>query len=251
MKKNDLNKIFVKTKLRNTNGKSISINNDAQNLYLNDNTENNVSKKKTIKDKLKSIPQETFSQVENDSEESNLNSESESESETESEQDELIKTNEEIIENAEEDDNNSVSDSETEVESETETETEVEAETETETDANIAASEIVETDNDKDTEVKNEDEECIFEYDDVIDDKDLEVKPYQIPMNERSTDKQLTHYEKVRILGVRAKQIAMGAKVMVKYDQNMSSIELATHELNNKMTPLLLKRPLPNNSYEI
>jgi hypothetical protein len=31
----------------------------------------------------------------------------------------------------------------------------------------------------------------------------------------------------------------------------MSSIELAKYELNKKMTPLIIKRPLPNKSYEM
>ena len=242
MKKNDLNKIFVKTKIKNDNGKSINIPNTAQNLYLNP-----VSKKK----QLKSIQQETFNQVENDSEESESSSSTESESD--SEEDELEKINDDIIDesNIEQIDNN-----ESDIESETEeTENEEETETETETETNAIVSEVIETDynDDKDTDIKNEDynEDCLYEYDEILDDKESDKKEYQIPQEERITDKQLTHYEKVRILGVRSKQIAMGAKVMVKYDTNMSSIELAKYELNNKMTPLIIKRPLPNNSFEM
>lgn len=242
MKKNDLNNIFVKTKIKTTNGNSIIIPNTAQNLYLND------EKKQHIK--LKSIPQETYNQTNNDSEESESDS-TESDSD-ELETDENNDKKEDIVEeiNIDQSDNDTASNIESESESESISDSESVNETETE----IERSEAVETEynDDKDSYVKNEDDdECIFEYDDIIDDKDSDNKIYQIPQNERITDKQLTYYEKIRVLGIRAKQIAMGAKVMVKYDTNMSSVELAKHELNNKTMPLMIKRPLPNNTFEI
>ena len=205
---------------------------------------------KLLKKKLKSIQQETYKQVENDSEESE--SDNSAESESESDDNSIENTNEIIIDeqNAEQVESNE-NESDTERESDTETETETETEAEPETETEIVASEVVETEyneDDKNADTKNEDDD---NEDDILDEKDSDNKIYQIPQNERVTDKQMTHYEKVRVLGVRAKQISMGAKVMVKYDQSMSSIELAKHELNNKITPLMIKRPLPNNSYEI
>ena len=218
MNKNDLNKIFVNTKIRNDNGKSITIPNTAQNLYLNNNLVS-VSKKK----QLKSIKQETYNQIENDSEESDSDNTEESDSDEndieKNNDDEIVDPNiEQIKTNKNESDN----------ESESETETETETISESETDTDIVVSEVVETEyneDDKDTEKKNDDEneDCMYEYDDIIDDKDSDKKTYQTPQNERITDNQMTHYEKIRILGIRSKQIAMGAKVMVKYNQNMSS----------------------------
>jgi DNA-directed RNA polymerase subunit K/omega len=108
-----------------------------------------------------------------------------------------------------------------------------------------------EKDTDKDTEINNEDDDCLYYDDDLVEERDSEIQVYEIPREERMTDPQLTHYEKVRILGIRAKQIAMGSKVMVKYDNSFGPVELAKYELQHKTTPLVIKRPLPDNTYEI
>jgi len=106
-----------------------------------------------------------------------------------------------------------------------------------------------EKDTDKDTEINDEDDDCLY-YDDLVE-RDSERQVYEIPRADRMTDPQLTHYEKVRLLGIRAKQIAMGSKVMVKYDNSFGPVELAKYELKHKTTPLVIKRPLPDNTYEI
>ena len=74
---------------------------------------------------------------------------------------------------------------------------------------------------------------------------------FQIPDNERISKPILTKYEKVRILGTRAKQISDGSKVFVKYECARSAMELAELELKYKMIPLKIKRPMPNGKYEI
>lgn len=61
----------------------------------------------------------------------------------------------------------------------------------------------------------------------------------------------LTKYERVRILGTRAKQLALGAPPLVKNVSNKSPIEIAEIELMMNMIPFKIKRPLPNNTYEI
>lgn len=91
----------------------------------------------------------------------------------------------------------------------------------------------------------------IFQIDDLINKTDEKVKLTQIPENERSTDNFLTEYEKIRILGIRTKQIIMGSKPMVKYNQILNPFELAKFELKNKSTPLIIKRVLPNNKFEL
>jgi DNA-directed RNA polymerase subunit K/omega len=55
----------------------------------------------------------------------------------------------------------------------------------------------------------------------------------------------------VRLLGTRAKQISDGSKVFVKYDGAKSAMELAELELEHKIIPLKIKRPMPNGRYEI
>ena len=228
MDNNDLKNLFVKSKIKNSNNKSITIANTAQNLYL------NQQPKETIK--LKSIVQETLKKNE---EESDVN---ESESETD------IENEDEEEEEEEEEEENE--DKESGSEDETEEETETEKEKESEVEQEIGA---VETDynEEKDSENINNEDDCLYDYDDEIDNTDFDIKQIEVVNNERITDIQLTHYEKVRLLGIRAKQISMGAKVMVKHDTSMSAIELAKYELNNKTTPLIIKRPLPNNTYEL
>ena len=60
-----------------------------------------------------------------------------------------------------------------------------------------------------------------------------------------------TKYESARIIGARALQIAMGAPLLLKYDQdklkaiNYSPIELAKEEFFNGVLPITIKRPLP------
>lgn len=93
--------------------------------------------------------------------------------------------------------------------------------------------------------------ECYFEYDNVIDEYANLGPATQVPDDERITLNKLTKYEMVRILGIRAQQISVGAKSLVKNIEGKSPVEIAIYELKNKMTPFKIKRPLPNNTYEI
>jgi DNA-directed RNA polymerase subunit K len=61
----------------------------------------------------------------------------------------------------------------------------------------------------------------------------------------------VTKYEKARIVGARALQIAMGAPVLIKLEKkylesiNYSPIEIAKKEFNDELLPISIKRPLP------
>ena len=61
----------------------------------------------------------------------------------------------------------------------------------------------------------------------------------------------VTKYEKARIVGARALQIAMGAPMLMKVSKkdfekmNFSPIEIAKREFNNELLPISIKRPLP------
>ena len=63
--------------------------------------------------------------------------------------------------------------------------------------------------------------------------------------------KKLTKYEKARILGARALQIAMGAPILAKMKKakyvelNYNPIEIAKVEFEKGVLPLTIKRPLP------
>ena len=61
----------------------------------------------------------------------------------------------------------------------------------------------------------------------------------------------LTKYEKARILGVRATQIANGAPTFVDSSSNEKDpLILAEQELKAGKTPLIIRRWLPDGSYE-
>ena len=61
----------------------------------------------------------------------------------------------------------------------------------------------------------------------------------------------LTKYEKTRVLGIRAKQINNGAKPMTKVPDNvMDGYLIALKELEEKIIPVIIRRPLPNGSSE-
>ncbi len=188
--------------------------------------------------------------ISNVSSDSDLSSDSSLDSDTDSDND---------SDNDNDNDNNKEEnklDSEDEMNSDSNSEEEsIDEESESESDSD--AEEVINTEynddgvNEKDTEANEDDVDCLYQYDELVEEKDVDRKAYEITGNDRMTDPQLTHYEKIRLLGIRSKQIAMGAKVMVKYDNEMSAVELARYELNNKTTPLIIKRQLPDNSYEL
>ena len=60
-----------------------------------------------------------------------------------------------------------------------------------------------------------------------------------------------TKYEKARIIGARALQIAMGAPILIKINEeflkeiNHNPIEIAKSEFEKEVLPITIKRPLP------
>ncbi len=60
-----------------------------------------------------------------------------------------------------------------------------------------------------------------------------------------------TKYERARTIGARALQISMGAPILIKLSKkelekiNYNPIEIAKKELENKVIPLTIRRPLP------
>ena len=60
-----------------------------------------------------------------------------------------------------------------------------------------------------------------------------------------------TKYEIARIIGARALQVAMGAPLLIKLNEedlekiNYSTIEIAKMEFNAGVLPISIKRPLP------
>ena len=97
-----------------------------------------------------------------------------------------------------------------------------------------------ELDNDDDND--EEDEEFFDddgkEFTDIVAPEDRVTKPY------------LTKYERVRLLGDRTKQISLGAKPMIKDSEHLPPKDVAELELDHRVMPLFIERPLPNGKKE-
>lgn len=75
-------------------------------------------------------------------------------------------------------------------------------------------------------------------------------KARAVPKAERQTTPYMTKYEKARILGTRALQISMNAPVLVALEGETDPLVIAQKELSAKKIPLLIRRFLPDGSYE-
>ncbi|GAA5962577.1 hypothetical protein JCM5350_007570 [Sporobolomyces pararoseus] len=67
---------------------------------------------------------------------------------------------------------------------------------------------------------------------------------------ERVTTPYMTKYERARILGTRALQISMNAPVLVPLEGESDPLVIAQKELSAKKIPLVVRRFLPDGSYE-
>lgn len=168
-----------------------------------------------------------------------------------------------VVNNAEGDGNDDEFDEEDALDSEVEDEDKLDedVEIEEENDEKSEESEVSEPATDDEGEYK---EKCIYKYadegsddefDDVneeifSDDNNDEAVPERVPDDERITKPIMTKYEMVRLLGIRTRQIALGAKPMIKNTENLSSKEIAELELKTNMIPLIVIRPLPNGRKE-
>lgn len=112
----------------------------------------------------------------------------------------------------------------------------------------------------KDDGKKDDDDGCLYNFTKNLDeeeeeedigltDEDVEIE--KIKVVEKITKPFLTKYERVRALGARAKQLSMGAKPMLKGVEGLSAKEVAKLELENKVLPFIIERPLPNGKVEV
>lgn len=60
----------------------------------------------------------------------------------------------------------------------------------------------------------------------------------------------LCRYEHARVLGTRANHIAMGAPVMAVIGKETNPLKIAMMELKQKKISLIIRRYLPDGSYE-
>jgi len=81
----------------------------------------------------------------------------------------------------------------------------------------------------------------------------LEVlKSYSVSIDKskRITTRYMTKYERARVLGTRALQISMNAPVMVDISGETDPLKIAMKELRERKIPMIIRRYLPDNSYE-
>lgn len=120
-----------------------------------------------------------------------------------------------------------------------------------------------------DKEEESGDEECLYNLtkkkniididleegeDNFDDEEELEQKnkiaSKYVKPDERVTKPFLFEFERVRILGERAKQLSLGAKPMLKNIENYDPKMIARMELKNKVLPLIILRELPDGRIE-
>ena len=67
---------------------------------------------------------------------------------------------------------------------------------------------------------------------------------------ERVTTPYLTKYERARLLGTRALQLSFNAPVMVALEGEVDPLTIAEKELRERRVPFIIRRFLPDNTYE-
>ena len=111
---------------------------------------------------------------------------------------------------------------------------------------------IDETELKKEIGIENGDEDIFDCFYDIEQNEVNNIQKNDVPKEDRITMPYLTKYERVRILGTRAKQISLGAKILVNNIDltTKSHIEIATIELELGVIPFKIRRPLPNGQVE-
>lgn len=126
---------------------------------------------------------------------------------------------------------------------------------------------ILDKEGDKDENL-DEDDDCVYRFqkknvlfedededededDNFFDDDEDEKKNIYVSAEDRITTRKLTKYERVNIIGTRAKHISMGAQRMVKNSDHLNPKLVAKLELEKGVCPLILKRTLPSGEIEL
>ncbi|KAL4792983.1 RNA polymerase, subunit omega/K/RPB6 [Aspergillus venezuelensis] len=77
-----------------------------------------------------------------------------------------------------------------------------------------------------------------------------QARAKKIPNDQRTTTPYMTKYERARVLGTRALQISLNAPVLVDLEGETDPLQIAMKELNQKKIPLIVRRYLPDGTYE-
>ncbi len=102
--------------------------------------------------------------------------------------------------------------------------------------------------NENELEEKEEEEQGDLEF---IEAGEPKGKEALTQARERITTRFLTKYEKARIIGARALQISKNAPIMVEPKPGeWDPLKIAERELLERKIPFIIRRYLPDNSYE-
>jgi DNA-directed RNA polymerase subunit K/omega len=97
--------------------------------------------------------------------------------------------------------------------------------------------------------------ECILDYAETVASKlPIRVAPVSegSPVDPfHTTQPFLTVFEKTKILGFRTNQLSQGARPFVRIPKHVKTyLEIAKQELEERRLPFIVKRPLPNGTFE-
>jgi DNA-directed RNA polymerase subunit K/omega len=97
--------------------------------------------------------------------------------------------------------------------------------------------------------------ECILDYTETVASK-LPLKTAPVSAAAASdpyhqSQPFLTQFEKTKVLGFRTNQLAQGARPFVTVPEHVTSVlEIARLELDQRRLPFIVKRPMPDGSFE-
>lgn len=105
----------------------------------------------------------------------------------------------------------------------------------------------------EDNDAVSEGDDMDAEMNDIEEPENIEILPGSeapVESSKRITTPYLTKYERARVLGTRALQIAMCAPVMVELEGLTDPLRIAMKELKARKIPIIIRRFLPDGSYE-
>lgn len=73
---------------------------------------------------------------------------------------------------------------------------------------------------------------------------------HKLQKKERVTTNRMTKFEKAHILGVRALQLSMSAPPLVDIEDETDPLKIAMKEMREGKIPFIVRRRLPDNSFE-
>jgi len=122
-------------------------------------------------------------------------------------------------------------------------------------DDDLDEDEFVEDDQDLDEDQRTRANQQQLQVDDrmeIVNEDDLAATQsgMRTDPSKRITTPYMTKYERARVLGTRALQIAMCAPLMVEPDGETDPLQIAMRELKEKKIPMIIRRYLPDGSFE-